>query len=71
MRQVEFEVDGERYLIEVDDDVLSMSQQVAGAWVEVARLTVAAASLLADLDVVETPPTLRVVADAPGDEDRL
>jgi len=50
MRRVEFEVDGECYRIELRHDaVLIMSQRCGGRWDEIARLTVAAASVLASL----------------------
>ena len=49
MKRVEFEVDGERYRIELHDERVDMSQRSGGGWDEIARLTVAAASVLASL----------------------
>jgi hypothetical protein len=52
MKRVEFEVDGDLYRIELNDQLLTMSQCGEAGWAEIARLTVAAASVLADLDAV-------------------
>ena len=60
MRRIEFEVEGGIYRIEVDNEVLTMSQRNGGAWLEIARLTVAAATVLADLAVIEPRRTLLV-----------
>ena len=52
MKRIEFEVDGDLYRIELNDQLLTMSQCSRAGWTEIARLTVAAACVLADLDAV-------------------
>ena len=55
MKRVEFDLDGERYRIELDADVFTMSHHHARhGWQEIARLTVAAATALAALEPVTT-----------------
>ena len=64
MNSIEFGHRGDRYRIDLAGDLLTMSQRQVSGWIEIARLTIAAAGVLADLDgVVEDRPRLATVDD--------
>ena len=62
MKRVEFTHDDEHYRIELDDQLLTMATWADGHWHEVARLTMSAAGVLADLDGLVDPDRPRGVA---------